>query len=322
MRSRLLYAFLICLFFSSCNNNEIRKNADEKYGEWKFLHIKSSAIGGTWHACGSAWANLICRDSEYIAANSISPGLEFETMRKLRDGKVEIGYAGTSMADMAYRGGIFWDKPLKGLRALFATQPGVLNFIVHNDSEVKSLSGLKGKKIATYSEGNFWGDFVIELLKLHGVDEKNSEILRMMKNDSADLFIDREIDAVIHKFGYGHGTLKKICDSSDIRFLEGNPDIIREVLVRYPYFRLTLFGEEVGAENAYQLVSNYLTVCMEDLPEETAYEVTKIWFENREYLIDLLPTITSRINWNNPAEGVTIPFHKGAVRYFREKELM
>lgn len=77
----------------------------KKYGDWNFLQIKSSAIGGTWHACGSAWANLICSRSGYVAANSVSPGLEFETMEKLKEGKVDIGFAGTSMADMAYRVG-------------------------------------------------------------------------------------------------------------------------------------------------------------------------------------------------------------------------
>ncbi len=143
-----------------------------------------------------------------------------------------------------------------------------------------------------------------------------------MKNDSADLFIKKQVDAVIYKFGYGHGTLKKICESAEIEFLNGDPDIMQDILVKYPYFRLVMFGEEYGSEGAYQLVNNYLTLCMADLPEEAAYEVTKIWFENREYLIEILPDIASRINWENPAEGVTIPIHSGALKYFKEKGLI
>jgi TRAP transporter TAXI family solute receptor len=265
---------------------------------------------------------LISSNSEYIAVNSISPGLEFETMQKLKAGKVDIGFSGTSMAEMAYRGGVFWKKPVKGLRALFATQPGILNFIAHKNSGINSISDLKGKRIATYSDGNYWGDFVIELLNLHGVNSDNSTILRIMKNDSTRMFINREIDAVIHKFGYGHGKLKEICKTADIEFLEGDPDIMNEFLEKYPSFRLILFGEENGAENTLQLVNSYMTICMEDLPDETAYEITKIWYENRDYLINLLPTIASYINWDNPAEGVTIPFHDGAIKYFKEKGLM
>ncbi len=95
MKHKPFYILISCLLIFSCSDSKNNtNNADKKYGDWNFLQIKSSAIGGTWHACGSAWANLICSRSGYVAANSVSPGLEFETMEKLKEGKVDIGLQG------------------------------------------------------------------------------------------------------------------------------------------------------------------------------------------------------------------------------------
>ncbi|MCQ2603444.1 MAG: TAXI family TRAP transporter solute-binding subunit [Spirochaetia bacterium] len=283
----------------------------------KFLQIKTSAIGGTWHACGAVWAKLISENTPYIGVNSASPGLEFETMQKLKEGTVDLGFAGTSTAYYGWKGGVIWEEPID-LVALFATQPGILNFVGIDKPGINTLKDLKGKTIATYPVGNYWGDMVLEILALHGVTEENSRIMRIMKNDSARMLADGQVDCIVHKFGYGHGTLKQLAASRKIKFIEGDPDIMKAYLEKNKFFKTVPFGEEFGVANAEQLVSNYVAITMASLPDEIAYEVTKIWFENKDYLNKTLPSIAPYINWDDPTDGVTIPFHPGAIKYFKE----
>lgn len=291
--------------------------AEKKAPQKKFLQIKTSAIGGTWHACGAVWAKLISENTPYIGVNSSSPGLEFETMQKLKEGIVDLGFAGTSTAYYGWKGGVIWDEPID-LVALFATQPGILNFVGLDKPGVNTIADLKGKTIATYPVGNYWGDMVLEILALHGVTPENSRILRIMKNDSARMLADGQVDCIVHKFGYGHGTLKQLAASRKIKFFEGDPQIMKDYIEKNKFFALVPFGEEYGCANAQQLVSNYVAITMASLPEDIAYTVTKIWFENKDYLNETLPNITPYINWNDPKEGVTIPFHPGAIKYFKE----
>ncbi|MCL2793479.1 MAG: TAXI family TRAP transporter solute-binding subunit [Spirochaetaceae bacterium] len=283
----------------------------------QFLTIKTSAIGGTWHASGAAWAKLINQNSNYIAVNSTSPGLEFETMQRLRDGTVQLGFAGTSTAYFGRVGGRIWDEPID-IVALFATHPGIFNVVALDAPGIESLRDLRGRTIATYAPGNYWGDMALDLLALHGVTPDNSRIMRIMKNDSARMLADGQIDAIFHKYGFGHGTLRQLSTARRIKFVEGEPLLMQQWLDRNPFFTTVTFGAEFGVANAEQLVSNYVAIAHGSLPEETAYLVTKIWFENRPWLLETLPNITPHINWNNPRDGVTIPFHPGAVRYFRE----
>ncbi len=316
--TKILITFLISMMlFFSCSGKEQGSANSSSSKSKKFIQIKTSAIGGTWHACGAAWAKLISENTDYIAVNSASPGLEFETMQKLKDGTVDLGFAGTSTAYYGWKGGTIWEQPID-LVALFATQPGILNVVGLDQPGINTISDLKGKTIATYPEGNYWGDMVLELLALHDVTPANSRIMRIMKNDSARMLADGQVDCIIHKYGYGHGTLKQLAASRKIKFIEGDPDKMKVYLEKNPFFKTVSFGDEFGVANAQQLVSNYVAITMASFPEDLAYLVTKIWFENKQYLLETLPSITPYINWDDPTEGVTIPFHPGAIKYFKE----
>lgn len=317
LKTIAMVVIVMSLLISCSGKDGKTTSSDSESKQKKFLQIKTSAIGGTWHACGAVWAKLISENTEYITVNSASPGLEFETMQKLNDGSVDLGFAGTSTAYYGWKGGTIWEEPID-LVALFATQPGILNAVGLDQPGVNTLSDLKGKTITTYPEGNYWGDMVIDLLELHGVTEENSKIMRIMKNDSARMLADGQVDAIIHKYGYGHGTLKQLAAARKIKFIGGDTDKMNIYMQENPFFKTVPFGEEFGVASSQQLVSNYVVITMASFPEDLAYEVTKIWFENKDYLIETLPSVAPYINWDDPTDGVTIPFHPGAIKYFKE----
>ena len=293
--SKIIICLIIAMtLFVSCSGSDSNRSRQRK-----FLQIKTSAIGGTWHACGAAWAKLISENSDFIAVNSTSPGLEFETMQKLRDGTVDLGFAGTSTAYFGRIGGTIWPEPID-IVALFATQPGIFNVVALDLPGINTLSDLRGRTIATYTDGNYWGDMALSLLDLHGVNPSNSRIMRIMKNDSARMLSDGQVDAIFHKYGYGHGTLKQLSTARRIKFLEAEPDKMANYLELYPFFRTVSFGEEFGVANAEQLVSNYVAIAHGSLPEDIAYLVVKIWFENKDFLMETLPNISPYIPWDNP----------------------
>ncbi|MCL2294002.1 MAG: TAXI family TRAP transporter solute-binding subunit [Spirochaetes bacterium] len=306
----VLSLVIVMALFISCHGGTERAPRE-------FLQISTSAIGGTWHASGAAWAQLISQNSHFIAVNSTSPGLEFETMQRLEVGQVQLGFSGIGTAHLGRIPGKIWDEGVDVV-ALFATHPGFMNLIILDTPAITSVRDLRGRTIATYTSGNYWGDMAITFLELHGVTQENSRIMRIMKNDSARMLSDGQIDAIFHKYGHGHGTLRQLSTARRVRFLEGEPDLTEIFLSKYPFFRVEAFGDEFGIPNALQLVSNYVAITHSSLPKETAYLVTRIWFENRPFLMNALPNIAPWLPWDNPQQDVTIPFHPGAIRYFKE----
>jgi len=298
----------------SAEDGEGKEGEKEK----KFITIKSSSIGGSWYAGGAAWAKLINDNSNYIAVNSASPGLDNESIKKLVSKEADLAFLTGAGAYKAFNGEPpTWEEPQK-IRALFAIWPGVLNVVVREDSEYKKLQDLKGASIATYVVGDVNGHQVLALLKHHGITQDNTKFYRIMKADATRMFIDNRVDAVVYYFGYGHANLKEIAAARDIRFLPPDEQMVKGFLEENPFYYLGEFGEEFGAPNAKQLISPYLTACRADAPVDMIYKFTKIWFENLDWLTEVLPSNIPHMNVEKPAAGVPIPLHEGAIKYFKE----
>lgn len=289
----------------------------------KFIQIKSSSLGGSWYAGGAAWAKLISQNTDYIAINSSSPGLDNESIARLARGEADLIFLTGPGAYNAYKGiGSTWEGNPQPLCALFGLWPGVLNVVVLKDSKFESIQDLKGATIATYVPGDVNGEQVLALLEHHGVTEKNAKFYRIRKSDGARMFIDGRVDALAYYFGYGHADLKEISASRKIRFLPPDKKMVQGFLEENPFYYLGQFGEEFGCENELQLIGPYLTACSAKMSEEMAYTFTKVWFENLDWLETVLPQNIPLINREDPSAGIPIPLHPGAIKYFKEAGIM
>lgn len=290
-------------------------------GGKQFVVIKSSSIGGSWYACGAAYAKLISDNTNYIAMNSASPGLTNESIKAMNEGKAQLCLADPLSAYTALKGEGPWEKP-QNVRLLFGIWPGVYNIIVNADSKINTLADLKGKNIATYVEGEESGMAFLDLLSWAGVNEQNSRIYRIMKNDATRMFIDGQADCLVYSFGHGHAKLKEISTARKIKFLPTEPALAKKFEEKYPYFTSDQFGSEFGVADNQQFISTYFIMCLDTLSDEQAYEFTKVWWENWDFLQEAMPSNIPWVNKQDPQAGIPIPMHPGALKYFKEKGII
>jgi TRAP transporter TAXI family solute receptor len=77
-------------------------------------------------------------------------------------------------------------------------------------------------------------------------------------------------------------------------------------------------GTYASMTSDYQSVGLYnFTVAHKDLPDDLVYAIVKATFEHRERLIAAYPSATETLAANVSRNGF-LPFHPGAVRYYRE----
>jgi TRAP transporter TAXI family solute receptor len=65
------------------------------------------------------------------------------------------------------------------------------------------------------------------------------------------------------------------------------------------------------------IVMQTILIAKGDLADDLVYELTKLIFENREYLLSQNNAF-GYMDINTAAQGITIPLHPGAERYYRE----
>lgn len=60
-------------------------------------------------------------------------------------------------------------------------------------------------------------------------------------------------------------------------------------------------------------------ICGKDLDEELVYQMTKVLYENKD---EMTHAKKEFISAETGVEGIPVPFHPGAERYFKEKGLL
>jgi len=70
-------------------------------------------------------------------------------------------------------------------------------------------------------------------------------------------------------------------------------------------------------EDAQTVAVKSTLVVHKDLPDEAVYEITKILYENIEELAKA-HQVAKQIDINHAFDGLMIPLHPGAVKYYEE----
>jgi TRAP-type uncharacterized transport system substrate-binding protein len=65
-----------------------------------------------------------------------------------------------------------------------------------------------------------------------------------------------------------------------------------------------------------------MVIVRADLPDDVVYELTKLIMENKDYLVQQNKSAFGTMTPEAAVEGLTIPQHPGAEKYFKEKGVL
>ena len=294
-----------------------------------FLFIKSDSVG-SYGAAASAWSRIIRTHTCFLAVNSTTPTTENEKISQLVAGKIQIAFLKGPEAWLAYNGDpMYWKEP-QPIRALFSMWPAVYSLIAHEESGIRSIPDIRGKRIALYSDRSVTGDLLEYLLSLYGIDEGNTDIVRVRETIGVKMLQQREVDCAWYDLGYGDYRLNKLFVTDpaydELTITTENYGLVpcppseelEEFLKVYPLFFIRDYGGEFGLNDVPQLMTACFAAASPALPNELASQLTSLWWENlglvRQYVPDdLIRLADTRDN----RTGVPVPFHHGALSWLK-----
>ncbi|MCQ2603707.1 MAG: TAXI family TRAP transporter solute-binding subunit [Spirochaetia bacterium] len=298
---------------------------DNKKKYFNLFTIKSSYLRTPFYNAGISLAYIINKNTEYIAMNSSYGLSENEKIQSLVDGSASVAFISGPEAYMAYSGHPdYWDDS-QNIRALFGFIPTVYNCVAYRSAGIKTLEDLSGKQIVLDSVQTVTGNLLAYLLELNGITGSNTQIYRMRETIGENLFKRQDVDVMWYPMGREHAFFRDINvkkDTGDVFYLipclEKNK--LKEFLSVYPVFYTDSFSHgSISCEKS--LMAYSCLACSGDMDDELAYRITKLWFENIDYIgqfFDSYHEDDARMY----ACNVPLPFHAGAERYLRESGLL
>jgi len=295
--------------------------------EVKFIKIGVSSAGGDWFRAGAKFSTIIPAALPGVAASTVIGGGVVNVTR-IGKGETQMGFALTPYPEQGYKGeSKHYPKPIKNVR-LIASHLGrtvVVAMVVLKDSPIKSLADIKGKRIVPGDRG--WGttELVEALMASAGMppDKFKAEggtISYTSITDRSKALQDRNVDAIFVPAQVAYPDLMAVHQAAGIRVIGFPDDVVDKTLGVMPGLVKSKVPKGLYGVVDHDLASpGFLQQLIVDagLSDELVYRITKLWWERIKEIHEIAPGL-DQANVKLAMEHATIPFHPGALRYYKE----
>lgn len=285
------------------------------------LKMMTGPMGGSWVPLGGAIAELIQKNIPGTTV-SVSPGGGMANVVGVQEGKADIGFGNSSSSVDGVAGRPPFKGPTTSVMQLANLYPQYFQMVVLEDSGIKSVADLKGKGICPGPKGHTGELLAQQVLQIYGLSYKDmSKINHVSYSDAVSLMKDG------HAQGYLLGTtipassILDLATTKKIRLLSIPEDKIRELQkMNVGYLKRIIPSGTYPGVNYDTITVGYFThlVVSAKLPEPLVFNITKILSENVERLADVVKDMKG-VTVKDLALDIGVPFHPGALKYYKEK---
>jgi TRAP transporter TAXI family solute receptor len=295
------------------------------------LVLATGGTGGTYYPFGGAMAKIWNSKIKDMNVTAQTSGAAAENVRLINKKEVELALVQTDTVDFAWNATESFKpkegekaNPLKGMAAIAVLYPEAIQVVVAADGPIKSFTDLKGKKVGVGAPGSGTEANFRQLLDAYGMKKEDVNGQYLSFSESAEAFKDKHIEAFVVVGALPTSAIMDVATQHAIRILPIPNDIMAKLTQKYPF----LAGIKIPA-NTYKGIAadvntaapNAVLIAGSQLKDDMVYNLTKSLFENQAELA-AAHAKGKELNMQNAVKGVSIPFHPGAVKYYKEKGLM
>jgi len=281
------------------------------------LTIGTASHGGTYYVYGEGLAKILTDALDLPVAILPTDG-PAQNIELLESGEAKIGFVTTGIALQAWNGTGIWAtrKPARSMRAIFPMYDTPFQFLVLQDSNIRSLAEMAEKRIGIGPRGGTAGVYVPEFFK----------VLKMSAHfaygewvDLAAQFQNKELDGLAVGAGVPFPSFLELEKKNNIRYIPLADDQIAALRLAMPELAPSSIppGIYLSLNRPYQTVGLYnFAVAHQDLPDDLVYQVVRTVFEKHEQMMGFHAAAAATIPANIERNSF-LPLHPGAIRYFR-----
>jgi TRAP transporter TAXI family solute receptor len=288
------------------------------------LAIGTAGKGGVFYPLGNGLATIISKYASGIEATALVTSGAAENMKLLHEGKIELALAQADVSWAATQG------QLKGLpekvpvRTLIGTTSGYLHIVTLEGLGIDTVAGLRGKRVSTGQTGSGTEVKTLRVLEANGVTPDNlGTHVHQDYPEAAQALKDGKLDAFAWDATLPGKAIVDLAATPGIKIrLLNTGDAVPKMVTKYgPFYFVAPIpkGTYPGVnEDISAAVGKTLFVTHDRLAVSLAYEITKALLEHTSELTVALAA-AKEITPTNAVLGSSIPFHPGALRYYKEK---
>ncbi len=291
----------------------------------QFLSIATGGTTGVYYALGGTLAQLIDDEVDNVSATAEVTGGTVANLRLLAKDEAQVGFAVADICYYAYNGIEQFAKEDKGkylgLRGLCSLYPEVVQVITMADSGISTINQLKGKRVAVGPAGSGTMVNARLVMGLYDFSFDDCKVDYFGWGEASMGLADHHIDAAFIWSGIPNASVIDLSTLNKIEMVSLTPEAIAKIQSDWPFYSVVKVSKETYkgmSKDATSVAAPALMVVSDQMSDDLAYKITKLIFEN----VSRFGAAHKRggdISIETAFDGMGMPLHKGAIKYFKEK---
>ena len=306
----------------------------------QFFRIGTGSTGGTYFPIGAILASAIsnppgsrecdrggsCGVPGLIAVAQSTNG-SVENVRSIGAGLLESGLSQADVAFWAYHGRHTFAQtgPIKNLRAIANLYPEMVHIVVRRDAGILTVRELKGKRVSLDREGSGTLVDALVILEAYGLKLEDLTVEHLEPGPAADRLREGTLDAFFFVAGVPASAVNDLASSVPIGLVPITGPEADRLRQTYPFFTANYIPASVypGVYSTPTVSVGAQWLVSAEIPDDTIYGVTRaLWHPSTQALLEAGHPQGKHIQRETALDGIAIPLHPGAIRYYREVGLL
>ncbi len=277
--------------------------------------------GGSWIPLGGALKGMW---EKAIPGLSITqtPGAGVANVLGVDAGKAQIGIANSSTTVDGLEGRAPYKKKVTKVCQVANLYPQYFQVVALADSGINSFADLKGKALVTQPKGNTAEVLTETVLKLNGMsyDSLSKANFQAGYTDAVGMMKDGHVQVFTLGTTAPASAVMDLASARNVKLVPVDDKTMNALKkTNAGYNKLIIKAGTYPNQDRDVPVIGYSThiVAACDLPENTVYQMTKTMASNIPAMAAIVKAIGS-ITPKDMALDIGVPFHKGALKYYKE----
>jgi TRAP transporter TAXI family solute receptor len=295
----------------------------------QFVSIGTGGVTGVYYPTGGAICRLVNKDRKEhgIRCSAESTGGSIYNINTIRAGELEFGVAQSDWQYHAYYGSSSFEDagPFKELRAVFSVHPEPVTVIASDESGIKNISDVKGKRMNIGNPGSGTRGTWEVMEQAMGWERGDLKLAAEMKSaETGQAVCDGKIDAYFWLVGHPSALTQESLATCDAHLVNVTGPAIDKLVADNPFYRKAIIP--AGMYNNKEDIQTFgvaaTFVSSSEVSDEVVYTIVKAVFDNFEDFKKLHPAFANLTEKEMITEGISAPLHNGAIKYYKERGWM
>lgn len=288
------------------------------------ITLMTGPQGGVWVPLGGQLKSMWEKAIPGLNVTA-TPGAGIANVRGVDEGKAQVGFGNSSTTVDGIAGNAPYPKKVTKVCQLANLYPQYFQVVALADAKVNTFTDFKGKSVVTQPKGNT-GELLTNLvLTLNGLNyQALSKINFQSYTDAVSLMKDGHAQIFTLGTTIPASSVMDLASARDINLVpvdDKTMEALRKMNPGYQKLMVKAGTYPKQDKDVPQIGYSAHLVVSCDLPEQMVYTMVKTAAAN----IDTMATVNKAMAGLTPKEmaaDIGVPFHKGAIKFYKEAGAM